>query len=493
MSISDAILKLQKRDNELSVDQYNAEIERLVRNDQRVRVIPYWYPYYVYNYQTKSNNINELVKSAWLERRYESDTMAIYLHVPFCKQKCGFCQWYTIVKPEEEYEVYTNYIIKEIEMYSQVINMSGKKVKSIFFGGGTPNLLTIDQIGRIARTLHKHFDTSAVEEFSIEVFPDALTEEYVAGLRSLGFNRVSMGVQTFDTDALQNDYKRRAIDAKARYLDIISNIKKNNMILCIDMLADLPNQTFGRIRKDLDEIISISPEQIAYAYVEYRNALIKKDLDYIPTYTNRKACYFHTANRLTVDGYAQIDDMMFSKKHVPLFWVDLRSIASVEIAFGPHGRGYTFNGSAYMNGDYDFWKENLEKGQFPVFSIEKLNDEDLILKYLTTGTYYGRIDIDEFKSRFSCSPQDIFPNFFKACEQSGLIETRDYEKVHDYYNYMNKEKQKIDMIELTEMGKHYMEVMRLLLIDKKYKRRLKIEQLSDYSNSFYKEICKDIL
>ena len=118
----------------------------------------------------------------------------VYLHIPFCHRKCTYCAFYSVVTAADK-QAYVAALCRELAMRSHEVE---HPVHTVYFGGGTPTILTASQLGQVVEALHAHYDMSEVEEVTIEANPEDLTPEYLDGLRGLGFfNRISIGVQSF--------------------------------------------------------------------------------------------------------------------------------------------------------------------------------------------------------------------------------------------------------------------------------------------------------
>ena len=125
----------------------------------------------------------------------------IYVHVPFCHRKCTYCAFYSKVESGKwKVESYVDALLKEMEVRKKV---QAHPIKTVYFGGGTPSILPVDQLTRIVEGLHRCFDLSQVEEMTLEANPEDLTPEYLSALRGLEFNRLSIGVQSLDDKVLR--------------------------------------------------------------------------------------------------------------------------------------------------------------------------------------------------------------------------------------------------------------------------------------------------
>ena len=124
----------------------------------------------------------------------------IYIHIPFCKTRCIYCDFYSTTH-EELKEAYVQALCKELRMRKDYLK--GDEVETIYFGGGTPSRLNEDNFRLIFDTIGQTYGMKACREITLEANPDDLTEEYVDMLRELPFNRISMGIQTFDDSMLK--------------------------------------------------------------------------------------------------------------------------------------------------------------------------------------------------------------------------------------------------------------------------------------------------
>ena len=133
----------------------------------------------------------------------------IYVHVPFCHRKCTYCAFYSKVESEKwKVESYVDALLREMEMRC---GEQAHPVRTVYFGGGTPSILPIDQLARVVEGLHRCFDLSQLEEMTLEANPEDLGPEYLAALHRLGFNRLSVGVQSLDDRVLRLLNRRHTV------------------------------------------------------------------------------------------------------------------------------------------------------------------------------------------------------------------------------------------------------------------------------------------
>ena len=162
----------------------------------------------------------------------------IYIHIPFCAQRCTYCDFY-FVTTASSHASFVEALCKEIRIRAAAY-ASADPVGTIYFGGGTPSLLHPDDLGRIIATLNEHFDCSRVEETTIEVNPENVTSDYLAALRALGIDRLSIGIQSFFEDDLR--FMNRVHDAD-RARSVVQSVRDSGYDnFSIDLIFGLPEQ-----------------------------------------------------------------------------------------------------------------------------------------------------------------------------------------------------------------------------------------------------------
>ncbi len=170
----------------------------------------------------------------------------VYLHIPFCHRKCTYCAFYSVVTAADK-QAYVAALCRELAMRSHEVE---HPVHTVYFGGGTPTILTASQLGQVVEALHAHYDLSEVEEVTIEANPEDLTPEYLEGLKALGFfNRISIGVQSFrDGDLKMLNRRHDAAQAVCAVNDAHAAGFGN---ISIDLIYGLPQQSLADWQENL--------------------------------------------------------------------------------------------------------------------------------------------------------------------------------------------------------------------------------------------------
>jgi len=182
----------------------------------------------------------------------------IYIHIPFCKQACSYCDFYFVTKADNKV-VFVDALVDEI-ISNKDTRYTSEKIETIYFGGGTPSLLTLTQIERILTSIRETFDLD-LNEVTIELNPDDVTKEYLAGLKSIGVNRVSMGVQTFNEDLLRFMNRTHNADEALKCLELLS--KSDINVFTADLIYGNPGQSLDVLALDLETLLRFDPPHIS--------------------------------------------------------------------------------------------------------------------------------------------------------------------------------------------------------------------------------------
>lgn len=199
---------------------------------------------------------------------------SIYIHIPFCHHKCIYCDFYSIAKhsPEKMLDSYVDCLIKEIKQRKDFIDSS---LTTIYIGGGTPSLLSINQLKRLFKEIHHNFDTKDVSEITMETNPEDLNEDYLKAIRDLGINRLSIGVQSFNDNDLKMLNRCHSSRQSKQAITNALNVGINN--ISIDLMYNLPMMNSDSWKNNLDVFLTFSlPHISCYSLTVEQNTMIYK-------------------------------------------------------------------------------------------------------------------------------------------------------------------------------------------------------------------------
>ena len=187
---------------------------------------------------------------------------ALYVHVPFCFHKCHYCDFYSITRQTPERMAhFVDLVLREAEGWTEQAEGPTVRPRTIFFGGGTPTLLPVDQMRRLVVGLRERFDFSLVDEFTVEANPATLSDEFAAMLREVGVDRLSFGAQSFDRAELATLERHHDPDDVPRSLDIARGAGFTRLNL--DLIYAIPGQTIETWSQSLERAIELGTPHLS--------------------------------------------------------------------------------------------------------------------------------------------------------------------------------------------------------------------------------------
>lgn len=188
----------------------------------------------------------------------------IYLHIPFCRKRCAYCDFYSTTRDELRQRTVDALCC---ELRSRSSYLRGESVRTLYLGGGTPSQLSPQQLNQLFQTVDEVYGLEDIEELTLEANPDDLTQAYVSALRQLPVNRISMGVQTFDDDTLRLLNRRHTAQQALEAIDRLRNAGFDN--LSIDLIYGLPGETAERWERDLAQAVALGVEHLSAYSLTY--------------------------------------------------------------------------------------------------------------------------------------------------------------------------------------------------------------------------------
>lgn len=233
--------------------------------------------------------------------------LGIYIHVPFCMRKCGYCGFYSIPLREEALEEYTKAIESQILNQSFVprevgdFDVNRYFVDSIFLGGGTPSLLSSESMQRILGAVDSVFCIDKEAEITVESNPGSLSLEKLMAYKSAGINRISIGIQSFDDSELLQIGRIHDVDTALKTVEASRKAGFDN--LNFDLIFSLPNQTLKRWDKNLKAAINLSPEHLSIYGLQ-----LEEGTEFFECFKNGE--FDETSDELDRQMYHQTCDML---------------------------------------------------------------------------------------------------------------------------------------------------------------------------------------
>lgn len=362
---------------------------------------------------------------------------ALYFHIPFCRHRCAYCDFNTYAGQDALIPAYVEALCREIEIVGQAAPEE-VEASTIFFGGGTPSLLSVSDFSSIFKTLRQNFNLREDAEISLEANPGTLTERYLEGLYALGFNRLSLGVQSAHPDEL------RMLERNHSYGDVISAAlaarKAGFDNLSFDLIFGLPEQSLERWQATVKLILGLHPEHLSLYALTIEEGTpfgrwAERGMLPLPDPDLAAEMYEWASDYLYAKDYQQYEISNWTKpnqecQHNLQYWRNLPYLG-----FGAGGHGYA-TGMRYANilGIQPYIDRlSQEKNQlsFPlspaVVSKEIVGSEQEMQEHLLMGlrlTNEG-VSAEAFHTRFGRSLENVFSKEIDELIGLGLLEWAD--------------------------------------------------------------------
>lgn len=354
----------------------------------------------------------------------------VYLHIPFCKSRCSYCDFATdIYRDSAAVKRYVVAVCKEIASFDNGGKQSGlatgTEIDTIYFGGGTPSLMEPLQVERILAAVRSVLDVKPLAEITMEMNPATVTPETLAAYRSLGINRASFGVQTFDDRALKLLARGHdANDARTTFR-MLRDVGFDN--ISFDLIAGLPGQTLRQWERNLDEAVSMRPEHLSLYLLEIHEGTplaeqVRSGRQPPPDPELAAEMYEMMLDRLAAAGYAQYEISNFARpgfesRHNSKYW-------RLEPVYGFGVSAHSFDGRRRYANERDTAKyvAMIENGQSAVTETNHLDKKQLSGEFaflnlrLTEG-----LDLQEYRSLFGSSIEAEFHSELSGLAEADLI------------------------------------------------------------------------
>ena len=305
----------------------------------------------------------------------------IYIHIPFCKQRCTYCDFYTEVAPQF-IPKFIDTLINEIALRQEYLQ--NEVINTIYFGGGTPSVLSVEQFSLIFNTIYSIFTVDVNAEITLEANPDDLTVEFIKSLRKLPFNRLSIGIQSFDDVDLKRINRRHT--AK-QAIEAVRNAQKVGFDnISIDLIYGLPFQTFKSWENQLDVALNLDIQHISAYGLTYEvgTKLYKqrenKEIETVNDDTMNEM-YLLLVNKTKESGFEAYEISNFARpnfrsQHNSAYWKQ-----ESYIGIGPSAHSYNISSRQWNVSSITEYVNAIEDG-LPLFELEELSLNDKYNDYI---------------------------------------------------------------------------------------------------------------
>lgn len=355
----------------------------------------------------------------------KSNDIGIYIHIPFCKQKCFYCDFCSFANKNEMQGKYVETVINEIK---NITHKEKYTVTTIYLGGGTPSILNPDYIKSILQEIKSSFEILDDAEITIEINPGTVNEEKLKKYKEYGINRLSIGLQSANDKILKkigriHDYKQFE---ETFFYARKCGFKNIN----VDLMIGLPTQAVEDVKQTLEKIIQKNPEHISvYSLIIEEGTIIEKLINenklQLPDEETERIMYWTVVNELKENGYNQYEISNFSKKtyeskHNTNCWKQKQYIG-----LGTSAHSY-LNKKRYSNtNNIEEYIKNIQENNISknITIHEEQTEESTMNEYMLLGLRMIQgININEFKQKFKIDPTIKYKEILEKLQKENLIQ-----------------------------------------------------------------------
>ena len=315
----------------------------------------------------------------------------IYIHIPFCKQKCSYCDFHFSTTFHEYRQKMTNSIALEIEIRKDYLN--NQKLNTIYFGGGTPSLLSEEELQRIIKAVHSNFEVNDGVEVTLEANPDDISESTLEVWKRAGVNRLSIGLQSFKSEDLKWMNRAHTVDEAMKCVSLAQKAGIDN--ITVDLIYGLPNLSMEEWHNHIQTVIDFGvPHVSAYCLtIENKTALesmVRKGKVNPASEDQQSEQFTILTEMLTENGFEHYEISNFGKpgyesRHNSNYWK-----GEWYIGVGPSAHSFNGESRSWNISNNQLYMKALENNH-DFFEVEELTKEDRFNEYILTGlrTSYG--------------------------------------------------------------------------------------------------------
>lgn len=335
--------------------------------------------------------------------------MGIYFHIPFCEQKCLYCDFASFVCSREVISKYTSCLSKEVELKQNL--WEERSVDTIFIGGGTPSILNPDEIYKMGEIINS-FNLSKDVEFTIESNPNSLTLEKLKAFKDIGVNRISTGVQSTNERLLKSIGRIHNLDQVYKAVENIKSVGADNFNL--DFMMALPNEKLKDVKENLKHIEVLNPTHISYYSLIIEDGtpmakIYEGNPSLFPDEREDREMYHNIINSLNHMGYHQYEISNFAKegmecRHNLKYWT-----LEDYLGFGLSSHSNISNERFWNTKDLNKYFQMTKAGVLPEEEREVLTLKDRMNEFTIMGLRLEKgVDVKLFKEKFEMDFKDYY-------------------------------------------------------------------------------------
>lgn len=389
--------------------------------------------YFVSNYPPFSFWKPELIPDLQtaLDTPPKPDTdLGVYVHIPFCRKRCHFCYFKVYTdKDSSEIRNYIDAVLKELAIYANKPFIGGRKPSFLYFGGGTPSYLSVDQLKHLLTEMNKLLPLDALEEFSFECEPGTLTDHKLKAIRELGVTRLSLGVENFDEHILEVNgraHRGKEIERAYRYAREVGFPQIN-----IDLIAGMVEETEENWKENIRKTIEMAPDSVTIYEMEIPfNTTIYQQMKAEGKLVAPVADW-ETKRRWVQYAFAELEKVGYTvgsaytavkdKKTATFVYRDKLWAGADLLSLGVASFGH-IGGVHYQNHhEFSTYIERINKGELPTFRAMTPTPDERLVREFILQFKLGRNDANYYRQKFGVDVLQRFAEPIQRLKDWGFL------------------------------------------------------------------------
>lgn len=358
-----------------------------------------------------------------------TELLGLYVHFPFCVRRCDYCYYKSFADSTHgDRDRYLDYLDRELEIYSRAPAVAGRKVKFVYFGGGTPSLLTAAQTDRLLESVRRHFPWDDVDEVTFECAPDSVRDEKLDVMKRAGVTRVSLGVQQFDDRVLEANGRVHRVHSIERAYRAIRRC--GFPTVNVDLMVGLVGETEATFQYSIERTLDLAPESVTIYQLEiphntplYRAMVERRDAVGLAPW-DVKHVRLAAAMRCLVDSgyalrsaYAAVSDPDRNR----FLYQDAQYRGADLLGLGVASFSY-FGGVHYQNvSTLEDYYAPLERGELPLERAYPLSKEEQMVREFLLQLKLVSVSRDYFRRKFNVDVVARFSPALQEFRRQGLL------------------------------------------------------------------------
>lgn len=354
-----------------------------------------------------------------------------YVHIPFCKTICSYCPYDKVLWTQEKVNAFLPALKKEMEMYSRIPYVQEMRFDAVYFGGGTPTALKTEELADIIKFIWDHFDISPKVEFTVEANPETLDEEKLSTLYSLGVNRISIGIQSFNPRLLKIMGRYHTVEQGYEAINLAKKV--GFPIKTIDLMCGFPSETLEEWKEDIEKAIELDLEHYSFFEVVISpgttlyNQVLSRRLPPPLSMETRIKMHELAREMFTKAGYNHYTHSDFAKPGYECIAhsIDWEAPQGEYVGVGAGAFG-VLRGWHYFNiHTIKKYVETVNSGRLPIQGGARITAKEKMARFMVLGVKFLKVDKRAFKEEFGIDIETVFGEKLRKAQEWGLIEMDD--------------------------------------------------------------------